>query len=337
MTVKQPWKDWWWQFQIMCRVSHHIHKQWIKSWSLLWIQTEWWRLWWARKRRNHLRFVLSLMRLIVTSCLGAFFSFFSFLWRTKKDVRTKKSRERCFLTFNFFFFLFLFCLSLLSLSLSLLSLSRSYLSTTDPSILERFQIKSVPALVTMFAQPDEEEKEKKQEYIDKKSTAEDKTKNVQFGMAAYSIEAYGDIQWVVQKKFFFFFWIFFFIFQIFNPFSPSLLFFSSSLSPTGTAMLVHGFNKSLDKWNQRDVHSWRVRRTPLAAAAAAAAAAQKKKTLVLCKKWTKIILTACAQWKIVCVRTHFFFEREIEGGQRGSAFFVFFFDLSFFFFIIWYV
>jgi len=70
-----------------------------------------------------------------------------------------------------------------------------YLSTTDPSILERFQIKSVPALVTMFAQPDEEEKEKKQEYIDKKSTAEDKTKNVQFGMAAYSIEAYGDIQY----------------------------------------------------------------------------------------------------------------------------------------------
>merc|ERR1711865_717913 len=70
-----------------------------------------------------------------------------------------------------------------------------YLSTTDPSILERFQIKSVPALVTMFAQPDPEEKEKKQEYIDKKSTADDTPKNVQFGMAAYSIEAYGDIQY----------------------------------------------------------------------------------------------------------------------------------------------
>ena len=93
---------------------------------------------------------------------------------------------------------FLFSLSSLSLlsllSLSSLSLSCSYLSTTDPSILERFQIKSVPALVTMFAQPDPEEKEKKQEYIDKKSTADDTPKNVQFGMAAYSIEAYGDIQ-----------------------------------------------------------------------------------------------------------------------------------------------
>jgi len=82
-----------------------------------------------------------------------------------------------------------------------------YLSTTDPSILERFQIKSVPALVTMFAQPDEEEKEKKQEYIDKKSTA------------------------IRQRTF-------------------SLAWPRTALKRTvifSTAMLVHGFNKSLDK------------------------------------------------------------------------------------------
>jgi hypothetical protein len=71
-----------------------------------------------------------------------------------------------------------------------------YVSTTDSSILDRFQIKTLPALVVMFEQPDVEKKEEEEELIDSpKKKEKNPQRNVQFGMAQYDIETMGPIQY----------------------------------------------------------------------------------------------------------------------------------------------